>query len=325
MENEKLMLIINPISGVRKKAGFAQMLTERLEHYGFDVDARITTGKGHATQLAQEAVADDYDAVAVCGGDGTVNETARALRGTGVAMGIIPSGSGNGLARHFGIPIDEIKSVDVIGLKHTVMCDCGMVNRLPFFCTFGMGYDASVSHRFAHESRRGKMSYIKSMIEEFAKHKPAHFEIQIGGDTIEREAYLVACCNASQYGNNAFIAPQASVTDGLLDVVVLKSGNVFELLQAGVDIMIGMAQYNPHFEVFHAEKVVIKHPGSALAHVDGEPITLEGDAVVQCQPAQLKIYYDPRTDKPFTPIITPLELTLRDWGTAIEKIFRHNS
>ncbi|MCC8119795.1 MAG: diacylglycerol kinase family lipid kinase [Bacteroidales bacterium] len=321
MEQNRLLLIINPKSGVSSKEGMGPMLSSRLEAMGFNVDVAYTQAKGHATQLANRAVAEGYGSVAVCGGDGTVNETAKALAGSGVAMGIIPSGSGNGLARHLDIPIDEALSADIIGKRQMMDCDCGVANGRLFFCTMGYGFDASVSHRFANEKRRGRITYIKNVVEEFGHYQPQPYRITVDGETREEEAFVVACCNASQYGNNAFIAPEASVTDGKLDVVIMKSGNVMQMLLAGFDLISGMVPYNAHIDTLRGSKVRIECLGEACTHLDGEPIDIGQSADIECLPHQLRIYAPP-SEKPITPFITPIDLTLRDWGIALGRLFK---
>lgn len=321
MENNRLLLIINPKSGVNSKEGMDEMLSSRLNAMGFIVDTAFTKAKGHATVLAQRAIAEGYGSVAVCGGDGTVNETAKAVCGTGVVLGIIPSGSGNGLARHLDIPIDEQLAADLIGRRSHLKCDCGIANGRLFFCTMGFGFDASVSHRFANEKRRGRITYIKNVVEEFGHYQPQPYRITVDGKVMEEEAFVVACCNASQYGNNAFIAPEASVTDGKLDVVIIKSGNVMQMLLAGFDLISGMLPYNAHIDSVRGRKVTIECFGEACTHIDGEPIDIGQKAEIECMPHQLSIYA-PAIEKPITPFITPIDLTMRDWGIAIGRIFK---
>ncbi len=321
MEENKMLLIVNPKAGVSSKAGMAEKLRDVLMSKGFIVDTAYTEAKGHATELARKAVSEGYGSVTICGGDGTVNEAAKALCGTGVIMGIIPSGSGNGLARHLDIPVDEEKSVDIIAKRNILSCDCGVANGRLFFCTMGLGFDGIVSHRFANAGRRGRITYIKNVVEEFSHYKAQPYRITVDGVLHQEDAFLVAVCNASQYGNNAFIAPEASVTDGMLDVVIMKSGNVMQMLLAGFDLISGMVPYNSHIETLRAQKVTIECCGEAWAHIDGEPVNLDSPVEVSCLPHNIRIY-GPAQEKPITPFITPLDMTLRDWGIAIGRLFK---
>lgn len=321
MEPKKLLLIINPKSGVNSKEGMAGSVSSRLSDFGYSVDTQYTKAPGHATALASEAVERRYDAVVVCGGDGTVNETARSLCGTDVALGIIPSGSGNGLARHLGIPVEEMLSLDVIGKGHLLRCDSGLANGRHFFCTFGLGFDAYVSKLFAGEKRRGRMTYMKLVMSEFSKYKSQRYTIEANGETLEREAFVVAVCNASQYGNNTFIAPGASVCDGMLDIVVVERGNQLSLVQTGLDLVTGMTPYNHHVETLRVNEATIGLPEGAYAHIDGEPLDIEGPLHIKCLPNSLKVFANDNIER-FTPFITPIDMTLRDWGIAISKLFK---
>ena len=162
MQNErKLLLIINPISGTDNKEKIEPLVRKYLEPLGYKIRVDYTCAHGDATRLAHWAVDNGYFGVIAAGGDGTVNETAIALCDTDTALAIIPCGSGNGLARHLGIPIGITDSIKIISEGHILACDYGSVNRRPFFCTFGVGFDAAVSETFAKQRRRGKFSYLK--------------------------------------------------------------------------------------------------------------------------------------------------------------------
>ena len=322
MEKDKMLLIVNPRSGVNSKDGMGAALASALTSAGFRVDCAYTEHAGHATELARRAVAEGYGSVVACGGDGTVNETASGLVGTDVVMGIVPSGSGNGLARHLDVPVDETLSLGVIRPGNITVCDYGTVNDRNFFCTCGVGFDASVSHRFSHENRRGRITYIKSVFEAFAGYKPQTFILDIEGKRLRREAFLVAVCNASQYGNNAFIAPMASLTDGLLDIIVIKSGNALKMMLAGFDVLTGMVPYNNNIETFRVRRASIDLPGPALGHIDGEPVNFSGRLDFECHPRSLKVYGNSGKRR-FRPFLTPIDVTLRDWGIAINRLFAH--
>ncbi|MCM1450870.1 MAG: diacylglycerol kinase family lipid kinase [Clostridium sp.] len=322
MENEKTLLIVNPRSGVNSKDGMGQALASELEAHGFAVTVAYTACPGHATELARRAVADGFGSVVVCGGDGTVNEAASGLIGSDVALGIVPSGSGNGLARHLGIPVDEKLSLEIIRKENVRLCDYGVVGGRNFFCTCGLGFDASVSHKFSHETRRGRISYIKSVVETFAGYKPQTFVLDIDGKRLRREAFLIAVCNASQYGNNAFIAPMASLSDGQLDVIVIKSGNALKMMLAGFDVLTGMVPYNHNIETFRVRRAAIDLPGPVLGHIDGEPVNFSGRLDFECRHNKLKVYGNPGKRR-FRPFITPIDFTLKDWGIAINRLFGH--
>ena len=235
----RCMMIVNPASGTVSKHRIIPHVCRRLDKLGVDYTVTPTRYPGHAKEIAESAAADGYDVVIAVGGDGTVNETATALCGSQTALGIIPAGSGNGLARHLGIPVDLNAAIDVIASGNIVASDYGTANSTPFFCTFGMGFDAAVTHRFANQNRRGLMSYVRSAVSEYIRFRPQTYTLSANGKLLTEKAFLVAVCNASQWGNNAYIAPEASLTDGLLDITVVHSGSPIDTAVMGMDIFTG--------------------------------------------------------------------------------------
>lgn len=161
------------------------------------------------------------------GGDGTINEIARSLVHTDTALGIIPCGSGNGLARHLHIPMEPKKALEVLNEGCLDTIDYGKINGTDFFCTCGVGFDAFVSLKFAHAGKRGLLTYLEKTLQESLKYQPETYELETENGVSKYKAFLIACGNASQYGNNAYIAPQATLTDGLLDVTILEPFTVW--------------------------------------------------------------------------------------------------
>lgn len=314
---KKAMLIINPISGTGKKKGLPEMVENAVTPLGYELDIRFTTCSGDATRLAKEAAEGGYRVVLAAGGDGTINETAQALCGTDTALGIIPAGSGNGLARHIGIPINARASLDVIAQDNIVDCDYGTVNGKPFFCTFGVGFDATVSHAFASQSRRGLMTYLKSALTQYVNYKSQTYTISANGKILTEKAFVVACCNASQYGNNAYVAPEASIRDGLLDIVIIHQGSPIDTAMVGMDLFTGYINKNTLIHSFRAPAAVIYRTHEGPAHIDGEPMILDDILDVKCHHSGLKILV-PRDKPQFRPVVTPLRSI---WRT-IELAFR---
>lgn len=306
-----MLLIINPISGTSDKQGLADRIVASLGARGIDVQIACTERAGHATELAAQAVAEGFDAVLACGGDGTVNETATAMCGTGVPLGIIPAGSGNGLARHMEIPMDAMASLDVIAEGHVEDCDYGTVNGRPFFCTFGVGFDAAVSDRFASSGSRGKLTYVRSAIAELMHYRPRHYRMVVDGRSVECDAFILACANASQYGNNAYIAPHASIRDGMLDLIAVASNTPLSTAMMGIDMMSGTLDHNRTVEVFRFRHAVIERDEDGPGHIDGEPATLGRRMEVECHPGQLRLFTR-RDKRPFRPIITPARSMLEE-------------
>lgn len=320
MIDNRYLLIINPVSGTWNKRGLAEAVQRRMSLSGVSVDTVFTSGAGDATRLAGQAVDAGYSAVIAAGGDGTINETATALCNTSIPLGIIPSGSGNGLARHLNIPVDPKLSLDVIAKGHVTDCDYGTVNDLPFFCTFGVGFDAAVSDAFARQKRRGKFMYVKSAFEQYVKYNPQVYTISANGNTLTEEAFIVVCCNASQYGNNAYIAPRADMTDGLLDITIVHAGTPLDTALVGVDLFTGYINRNTMIRSFRAPSAVISRSEDGPVHIDGEPLILGRDMDVKCHRSSLRIFTPDRTPE-FRPIITPVRSFFMDVRSTLYRIF----
>ena len=250
-----------------------------------------------------------------------MNETATALCGSSTALGILPAGSGNGLARHLGIPVDVEAAIGIVAADNIVACDYGTVNDHPFFCTFGMGFDAAVSHRFARQSRRGLLSYVRSAVSEYLQFRPQTYTLSANGKILTEKAFLVAVCNASQWGNNAYIAPQASITDGLLDIILVHSGSPIDAAVMGMDIFTGFINKNTMVHCFRAPAAVIYRSAPGEAHIDGEPMMLDNILDIKCRHGKLQVYA-PETDDTFTPIVTPVRGMLRDAKITLSHLFQ---
>lgn len=305
------LVIVNPASGTVAKLRIIPHLYKKMTELGFDFDIAFTKGAGHARELAEQAAADGRYAVLACGGDGTVNEIASGLCGTDTILGIIPTGSGNGLARHLGIPVDINRSLKVIAADNVIAADYGTANDKPFFCTFGVGFDAAVSERCAREKRRGIIMYLRNTVSEYMKFCPEEYDIEVNGEIITDRAFLVVCCNASQYGNNAFIAPHASVTDGELDITIVHAGNFFTHAIAGIDILTGLIRNNTFVNTIRTSsaRIIRKTPGAA--HLDGDALSMDRVIDVKCHPGRLRIFA-PTNETRFKPILTPTVLFFRD-------------
>lgn len=320
--SRRLRVIINPISGTRSKKGVAEMIERYMSARGFDVEICYTARAGHATELAADAARRDYYGVIVVGGDGTVNETACGLIGSRVALGIVPMGSGNGLARHVGIPTDVKGALRILGRDQVQDCDYATANGRPFFCTCGFGFDARVTHRFARQHRRGLMTYVRSAATEFVNYESDPYRLQVeDGQPFEQEAFLVACCNASQYGNDAFIAPKASITDGLLDITVVHKGNPLSRMLVGVELMTGLIGTNAMVDTFRTRRLVIERPEAGPAHIDGEPVDMAERIEVEIHPAQLRLFVNKRKGK-LLPGIAGVTKMFEAVGSRLRSVFQ---
>lgn len=276
----RVLAIINPISGVASKTRTPELLADAYNQREEELLITYTKGEGHATQLVQEAIEHQIETVIAIGGDGTINEIAGALHGSSVKMGIIPKGSGNGLARALGLPLsDDAEAIKVITEGHTTAIDTGIVNGKPFFCTCGVGFDAEMTKRYAETSRRGLLTYIRAAIDEYIAFKPQNYRITIDNEVIETRAFLVTIANIDQYGNNFYIAPGASPSDGLLDLVILQP---FAPLLAGhVALQLVTKSIDKNSSVYNyrgAHIIIERDCEKAPAQVDGESV-MTGDRI----------------------------------------------
>lgn len=286
---KRILYIVNPISGTQRKQGVARLAQELTDAELFDVDVQYTDYAGHASVLAAKAVERRVDVVVAVGGDGTVNEVARALVHTPTALAILPCGSGNGLARHLRIPMNPQKAIEIINRCVVHALDYGTINGRPFFCTCGVGFDAFVSQKFAESGRRGLLTYVENTLREGLLYKPQTYTIENDTDTEQCKAFLIACANASQYGNDAYIAPHASMKDGLFDVVVMEPFNAIDAPQVALQLFKGTLPENSHVKTFQADRLLIHREGEGAAHCDGDPFLTGSTIEITMQHKQLNV------------------------------------
>ena len=288
---------MNPISGTASKANIPELIEKTLDKELFDYELRLTEHAGHAAEIAAEAQRDGVDIVVAIGGDGTVNEVARAIVDSGTALGIVPCGSGNGLARHLMLPMNAKKAIEIINRCEIHELDYGIINGHPFFCTCGMGFDAFVSQKFAEAGKRGPITYVENVLREGLKYKPETYEIRDETGTMRAKAFLISCANASQYGNNAYIAPQASMSDGLLDVIIMEPFDMLDAPQISIDMFNKTLDKNSKIKTFRCRQLHIhrKHPG--VIHFDGDPTMADADVEIALKPKGIRVVVNPDADK----------------------------
>ena len=278
---KRILFVVNPISGTGRKTHIGRSIDRLLDKKQYEHELRLTEYAGHAAALAAEAAKQGFDVVAAVGGDGTVNEVARAIVHSGTALAILPCGSGNGLARHLQIPLDTVGAMRVINEGNVLSLDYGRINGRPFFCTCGVGFDAFVSLKFANSSRRGLLSYVENALGEAIKYKPGTYTVEAADGTASYEAFLIACANASQYGNNAYIAPEASMEDGLMDVIILEPFNPIEAPQIALQLFNKTLPKNSHVKTLRTNHVRIRRDAPGVAHCDGDPFLTGADINVE--------------------------------------------
>ena len=292
-KKKNITFIVNPISGTKSKDALPLLVKQLIDDSLYECEIIKTEYAGHAAELASQCVNDHIDICVAVGGDGTVNEVARSLAHSETALGIIPCGSGNGLARHLCLPMDMKQALQVINAGKTDYFDYGVINDQPFFCTCGMGFDAYVSLKFAESGKRGLATYVENVLKEGLTYKPDTYIITDESGNHQYNAFLVACANASQYGNNAYIAPEASMQDGLLDVIIMEPFNIIEAAKVGFDLFAKTLKSNKHIKTFQARSIHIHRNESGAVHFDGDPTKMGTDIDVRKEPLGLKAIINP--------------------------------
>jgi diacylglycerol kinase family enzyme len=228
------------------------------------------------------------DAIAV-GGDGSVNLTGRTILNTGITLGIIPAGSGNGLARTLGYSMKTEKALEQIIEGKTEVIDSGSVNGVPFFCTSGMGFDAHIGYLFANLPKRGLKAYIKIILKEFFSYKPRTYRLILNGEELYEKAFLITVANAGQYGNDFYIAPRASLTDGLFHVVILRAPNIFNSFGFALKAMRRKTHTSSMTKTITCKELTVIREHDEYVHFDGEPDLMGKELLYKMHPRSLKV------------------------------------
>lgn len=288
-ERKQILFVINPISGGKRKTSFKKQVLDVLDLQKFDPTFQETSYANHAYEIGLRAVEEKYDAVIAVGGDGTINELGSALAESGIPLGIVPEGSGNGLALYLGIPLNETAAIRRINRFEFVEVDCGTINNRKFFNIAGLGFDASVSENFANENIRGPLGYMKSAINVLSKYKPCDYKLWIDGKEYERKAFMISVANSPQYGNNAYIAPQASVNDGILDVCIVHQFPMYILPKMLFHLFNKSADQSDYVEIIPGRNIKIEVIVKSVVHIDGEPVDLGSTLEIGIIPKALKV------------------------------------
>lgn len=269
---EKILFLINPISGTANKKHLPELIQRLINKEIFDSEVVITKYKGEATEIVRQKLTDGVQYFVAVGGDGTVNEIAKALINTQANMGIIPIGSGNGLARHLQIPLKPELALHTINQKNIKAIDYGIINDSPFFCTCGVGFDALIGEKFAQCKGRGLSNYVKTTIREYFNYKPEIYQITIDNERkMERQAFLITFANGSQYGNNAYIAPGADISDGQLDMCILSPFRLYKAPGIGMRLFLKTIDKSSLMHIEKVSKIVLERTAEGVIHFDGEP------------------------------------------------------
>jgi YegS/Rv2252/BmrU family lipid kinase len=260
-----------------------------LDRSKFNPNFSFTEYIGHASEIAEEASGKNFDIIVAVGGDGTINEIATKVMQQDKILGIIPFGSGNGLARFLKIPMNTVKAIEVINNRHTMLIDTGKFNDKHFFNMAGMGFDAHISSVFAGNKSRGLTGYLRLGLKEVLDYKAQSYHLNIDGVDYVKKAFVISLANSSQYGNNAHISPAASITDGLLDVCIVKEFPMYKLPFLGYEMIRGITNRSDLVEIIRGKQIRINRENDDAIHIDGEPFFMGKEIDVSIAPLSLKI------------------------------------
>lgn len=286
--NSKMMIIVNPLSNVGKNKDSLQLIKDELKASAIEHEIFFSEYAGHSIELAKKAVKEKYSCVVAVGGDGTVNEVGQNLIDTNIAMGIIPSGSGNGLARHLGIPMNLKKSLQILISGKFRNIDTASLNGKVFLSTAGIGFDAHVGWKFAEFGKRGLLSYMHISALEFFNYKPRSYILEIDGKIIKSKAFLISFANSGQFGNNAWIAPDAKIDDGYLNVCILDKFPITDLAELIYRLFTKNLSGSKYYHIHKAKEIKVKK-GHNMVHLDGEPKLETTELQIKVKPASMKV------------------------------------
>lgn len=281
------LFLVNARSGARRRHGIEALIAGACGHLEHEI---VACGeKGELDGIVARAERDGVDVVYAVGGDGTVHETAKRLIGRGLALGVVPTGSGNGFARHIGLPMDLRASLQSCRGGRIVTIDTARVNGMPFLATMGVGFDAAIAEAFANAGTRGLRTYVIVGLREIRRFRAASYDISIDGAASTRRAFVVAVANAAHYGNNARIAPLASLQDGVLDVVVVDDVSLLQAAALLPRLFRGTIDRSKHVTIAQGTRIEIHRPTAGPAHLDGEPVSLPEHLEIEVVPRSLRV------------------------------------
>lgn len=295
--SRKVLFFINPISGVRSKLNLEEKIIQKCKENNISFEILFTSKDGDYDFLRDKIRKENITDIAVCGGDGSISPIVSSILNIPVNVGIVPLGSGNGLARTAGIPKSIDKAIEIVLKGNDFYTDAFLINDKLSTHVCGLGFDAKVAHDFSKQKTRGLHAYTKLALKNFLSAKAFSFTIEADGKKINVDAFLICIANSNQFGNNFKIAPRASICDGLLDIVVLKKTSKPEIVLSFMQqIIAGQIQNisSKNFDkknilYFQTKKLKIKNPELAPLHIDGDPAETCKEFSIEILPAAYKL------------------------------------
>lgn len=291
----KSVIIINPVAGRKTKVNLEKEIRIWLDSNSTRADMVCTQAHGHAFSLVKEHLASGFNHFVAVGGDGTVNEMAAALYDMpGASFAIVPAGSGNGLARHLGIPSNIQKAMQVAYDNKTLKTDVVLWNGRPFFSVAGTGFDAHVAMIFAGMKGRGMRNYVRAVLKSFPRYQPGKYHISIANETFETRALMITVANSNQFGNNTSLAPDASLTDGAFDLCIMQKPPLFRSVIVSPLLFLKKMHKTRWLNIVRCSEATIERLQTEPIHIDGEPIASDENTILlKLIPAELNIHIKP--------------------------------
>lgn len=303
---KNIAFIINPISGGKEvqsaKRKLPKLIMQTLDSEQWLPNIAFTEYAGHATELAHQYARMGFDAVVAVGGDGTVNEVAKGLvkgygaRDTGyrTALGIIPMGSGNGFARHLNIPMRPVKAIEMINHSEPIRVDYGLANGKLFVSTCGTGFDALIADHFAGSNKRGFVTYLQSVLKDAFSYQSQTYHLVGEGIDVTHKAFLITFANSNQWGNDALIAPKASMQDGKMDIMLMSSHALLGSASLALRLFTGSIDDSHFMDTIRAKEVTLEREEVAPFHLDGDPVEMEKDIHIRIVADGLSVLVEKR-------------------------------
>ena len=285
---QKILFIVNPLSIDRKNVDIKALLNNCLDLNRYQYDLALSEYHGHAYELARKNIG-KYDILVAVGGDGTLNQVSRTLVNTDIPLGIIPLGSGNGLARELKIPLNPANAIKKLNNPQFKKIDTGTVNDYHFINMAGIGFDASIAHAFSFSEIRGFKTYLKVAAKKYLTFKPENVILNIDGEQHSILPFILSIANSGQYGNNAYISPSASFEDGLFDICVVKTFPFRQLFIMAGRLFLKNIYNSKYFDIYKSEHFIVEFDKTIEGHIDGEPVLFEKKIDVQINKKALNV------------------------------------
>lgn len=288
-EKKHVTFIVNSLAVARSYKEFKSLVERYLDRSLYDYEIEFTGNKGDANRIARRSIESRSPVLVAVGGDGTVNEISPALIGTDTKLGIIPYGSGNGLARHLGIPLITKRAFEILNEGSVRSIDTATINDRPFINIAGAGFDARVANLYEKSGERGFKSYFCIVISEYLNYRPREFRLTFNDQVIERKAIFVTFANSSQFGYNTVIAPGASVTDGMLNLVIVKKFPSIEIPRAIHLLYTNKIDHWEYIETYRSKEILLERNKGRKVNIDGEAVSMDRSLSVKVNPASLQV------------------------------------